>query len=177
MIRQITDAAGLDRMLTRLSHEIVERNDGAENLAVVGIRRRGVQVAERIVKKIGLAEGVKPDFGVLDVTLYRDDLLDGKSRSPSGTVIDFDVNGKVVVLCDDVLYTGRTVRAAISALLAVGRPSKIRFLTLVDRGHREFPFRSDYTGKNIPTSSAEKVCVRFMDTDGEEGIFLVGADG
>lgn len=177
-MKQILDEAALRRALKRLSHEIAERNDGLDGVVLIGIRTRGVVVAERIRRYIEETEGIKLPLGALDVTLYRDDILNCDAEV-KGTEIDFDIAGKTVVLCDDVLYTGRTVRAAISAVVALGRKmgraGRIQLLEVVDRGHRELPFRADFIGKNIPTSSAEKVFVRFRETDGCEGVYLCSA--
>ena len=154
------------------------KNDGLDGVALIGIRTRGVIVAERIRRYIEEAEGVSLPLGILDITLYRDDIL-SCDAVVKGTEIDFDITGKTIVLCDDVLYTGRTVRAAISALVSLsgkmGRAKKIQLLEVVDRGHRELPFRADFIGKNIPTALTEKVFVRFRETDGEDGVYL--ADG
>mgnify|MGYP001630168104 FL=1 len=174
-MKKILDAAALERALKRLSHEIEEKNDGLDHVALIGIRTRGVIVAERIRRYIAESEGVTLPMGILDITLYRDDIL-SCDAVVKGTRIDFETKGKTLVLCDDVLFTGRTVRAAISAVMTLcstmGRARKIQLLEVVDRGHRELPFRADFIGKNIPTSKKEKVFVRFMETDGEEGIFL-----
>ena len=174
-MKKILDAAALERALKRLSHEIEEKNDGLENVALIGIRTRGVIVAELIRRYIAESEGVTLPMGILDITLYRDDIL-SCDAVVKGTRIDFETKGKTLVLCDDVLFTGRTVRAAISAVMALcstmGRAKKIQLLEVVDRGHRELPFRADFIGKNIPTSKKEKVFVRFTETDGEEGVFL-----
>lgn len=174
-MKEIMNGGALERVLKRLSREIAEKNDGLENVALVGIRTRGVIVAERIQNFLAESEGVKLPLGILDITLYRDDIL-SCDAVVKGTQIDFDVESKTLVLCDDVLYTGRTVRAAISAIMALGRkmgrPGKIQLLEVADRGHRELPFRADYIGKNIPTSRGEKVLVRFRETDGEDGVFL-----
>lgn len=174
-MKQIMTQAELNRAIKRLAYEIVEKNDGLDDVVLIGIRTRGVCVAERIQSFLKQTEGVELPLGILDITLYRDDLLHCDAEV-KGTEIDFEIGGKSVVLCDDVLYSGRTVRAAISALNSysakMGRPSKIALLEIVDRGHRELPFRADYIGKNLPTSSKEKVDVRFMETDGEEGVFL-----
>lgn len=171
-MKLITDAQSLKRMFTRLAHEALENNAGAEGLAVIGIRTGGVYVANRIADEILKIEGARPDVGVLDVTLFRDDLINAVGVTPKGTVINFDINGKNIILCDDVLYTGRTVRAAVSAIMSMGRPQTVRLLAVVDRGHRELPFRADFIGKNIPTSRSEKVKVFFEEKDGKEGIYL-----
>ncbi|MBQ8406287.1 MAG: bifunctional pyr operon transcriptional regulator/uracil phosphoribosyltransferase PyrR [Clostridia bacterium] len=174
-MKEILDKNALDRVLKRLSREIVEKNEGLENVVLIGIRTRGVTVAKRIQQYIYETEGVKLPLGILDITLYRDDILSCDAEV-KGTEIDFDIQGKKIVLCDDVLYTGRTVRAAISALMSygsnMGRAERIFLLEIVDRGHRELPFRADFIGKNVPTAKSEKVYVRFEETDGEEGVFL-----
>lgn len=174
-MKEILSGDGLKRALKRLAYELAEKNDGLENVALIGIRTRGVIVAQRIRELIKENEGIELPLGVLDITLYRDDILSCDAEV-KGTEIDFDIQGKTLVLCDDVLYTGRTVRAAISALTSygskMGRAEKISLLEVVDRGHRELPFRADYIGKNLPTSATEKVFVKFMETDGEEGVYL-----
>ena len=172
---KIMDEAAIDRTLVRIAHEILEKNDGTDDLCLIGIRTRGVPLARRLAKNIEKIDGVQLPVGELDITLYRDDIL-SCDAVVKGTQIDFDIGGKTVVLCDDVLYTGRTVRAAISAVTALGgklgRAKRIRLLEVIDRGHRELPFRADYIGKNVPTSRKEKVFVRFKETDGEDGVFL-----
>ncbi len=174
-MKEILNAIALQKVLKRLSHEIAERNESLDDVVLIGIRTRGVEVAKRIQKYLEESEGVTLPLGILDVTLYRDDILTCDTEL-IGSEINFSLEGKTVVLCDDVLYTGRTVRAAISALFAhgskMGRVAKIQLLEVVDRGHRELPFRADFIGKNIPTSSKEKVFVRLPETDGEEGVFL-----
>ena len=174
-MKEILSGDGLKRVLKRLAYELAEKNDGLGNVALIGIRTRGVIVAQRIRELIKENEGLELPLGVLDITLYRDDILSCDAEV-KGTEIDFDIQGKTLVLCDDVLYTGRTVRAAISALTSygskMGRAGKISLLEVVDRGHRELPFRADYIGKNLPTSATEKVFVKFMETDGEEGVYL-----
>ena len=174
-MKEILSGEGLRRVLKRLAFEIEEKNDGTDNIALIGIRNRGVCVAERIAKCIEQNSGVKVPVGILDVTLYRDDILNCDSML-KGSQIDFEFEGKTLILCDDVLYTGRTVRAAISALISyglkLGRASKIMLLEVVDRGHRELPFRADFIGKNLPTSSQEKVFVKFQETDGVEGVYI-----
>ncbi len=170
---KIMDADAVSRALKRISHEIVERNPDFENLCIIGIRRRGVPLAERICDNICSIEGAKLPMGVLDITLYRDDLSQ-ISVDPvlNETALPFSVEGKKVVLVDDVLYTGRTVRAAIDALFSLGRPSSIQLAILVDRGHRELPVRGDYVGKNIPTSREERVSVKLEEIDGESGVYI-----
>jgi len=170
----IIDPQGLDRTLKRLAHEILEKNKGAANIVVVGIRTRGEFLARRIVRLIEEVEGIKPPLGSLDITLYRDDLL-GKLEQPrlQGTDIPFDISGKDVVLVDDVLYTGRTIRAALDELIDLGRPKSIQLAVLIDRGHRQVPIRADYVGKNVPTSSDESIRVHVSEVDGEDSVLLM----
>ncbi|MBQ1942200.1 MAG: bifunctional pyr operon transcriptional regulator/uracil phosphoribosyltransferase PyrR [Clostridia bacterium] len=169
----LMDEAAISRALVRVSHEILERNKGAENLALVGIHTRGIPMAKRLAANILRIEGKQLPVGALDITLYRDD-RNAADILPSAlaTEIDFPVEGKDIVLCDDVIFTGRTVRAAIEALLKLGRPKTIQLAVCVDRGHRELPIRADYVGKNVPTAHSESVEVRFLETDGEECIIL-----
>ena len=172
---EILSKDGLDRSLRRISHEILERNaTSLEDLALVGVLTRGVPLARRIAENIRRFEGLEVPVGSLDITLHRDDLGDD-AREPElrGSRLPFDVAGKTVVLVDDVLYTGRTSRAAMDALLEMGRPAAIRLAILVDRGHRELPIRADYVGKNVPTSRAETVRVKLVETDGEDGVITV----
>ena len=171
-MKEILDAAGLERALKRLSHEIAEKNDGLDGVALIGIRTRGVIVAERIRRYIEEAEGVSLPLGILDITLYRDDIL-SCDAVVKGTEIDFDITGKTIVLCDDVLYTGRTVRAALEALVDLGRPQIVQLAVIIDRGHRELPIRPDYIGKNLPTSHEERVCVRLREVDGEDNVAIL----
>ncbi|GJQ63211.1 MAG: bifunctional protein PyrR [Melioribacteraceae bacterium] len=171
---KIIDEAGLNRTITRLAHEILERNKGSENIVVVGVRTRGEFVAKRVLEKIKEIDGKEPPFGVLDSTLYRDDFRKRlKQPEISVTDITFDLNDKNIILVDDVLYTGRTVRAAMDALMDLGRPSTIQFCVLIDRGHRELPIRADFIGKNIPTSINEEVRVKMQEEDGEDAVYLV----
>ncbi|HAL57714.1 MAG TPA: bifunctional pyr operon transcriptional regulator/uracil phosphoribosyltransferase PyrR [Bacteroidetes bacterium] len=167
------DSAGFRRTVNRLAHEVVERNKGTENVAVVGIRTRGEFLAQRIAKKIEEIEGKAIQVGTLDITLYRDDLR-GRLDQPhlKSTEILFDVTGKVIVLVDDVLFTGRTIRAALNALTDLGRPALIELLVLIDRGHRELPIKADFVGKSIPTSLKEEIKVLMSETDGEDCVFL-----
>lgn len=169
---QIIDELGVKRALMRISHEIVE-NCGNDSLYIVGIKRRGVPLSEIIADNIEKIEGKKPLCGQLDIKFYRDD-LSNESETPTvrNCELEADVTGKTVVLVDDVLYTGRTVRAAIEAIFSLGRPSKIKLAILVDRGHRELPLRADFVGKNIPTSRNEIVNVRIPPFDSETGVFL-----
>jgi len=170
----LVDPEGIRRTLTRLAHEIIERNRGWENLAIVGMRTRGIYIAERLKKLIQQIEGGDVPLGVLDVTLYRDDFrLKFKQPQIQVTQIDFDVDEKNIILVDDVLYTGRTARAALDALMDLGRPARIQLAVLVDRGHRELPIKPDFVGKNVPTSIGEEVRVRMTEHDGEDAILLV----
>jgi pyrimidine operon attenuation protein/uracil phosphoribosyltransferase len=179
--RQVMDAVAIQRALVRISHEILERNKGSEELALIGIRSRGVHLAERIRTKIGEIEGgALPPFGVVDITLYRDDLDRGvQNPMVRGTDIRFPVDGRRILLVDDVLFTGRTIRAAMDALTELGRPRAIQLAVLVDRGHRELPIRADFVGKNLPTAEREDVRVRLRETDdvAEDTIELWGPDG
>jgi pyrimidine operon attenuation protein/uracil phosphoribosyltransferase len=168
------DALAIQRALTRIAHEILERNKGTEELALVGIRSRGVYLAERLRKNIKEIEGgTALPFGVVDITLYRDD-LDRGVQNPvvKGTDIPFGVDGRRILLVDDVLFTGRTVRAAMDALVDFGRPQSIQLAVLVDRGHRELPIRADYVGKNLPTSRREQVQVRLSEADGADEVLI-----
>ncbi len=170
----IMDEAGLDRTITRLAHEILERNKGAESIVIVGIRTRGEFIARRIASKIEDVEKVKLNIGSLDITLYRDDLL-GKLEQPQlkATEILFDLNDKNVILIDDVLYTGRTIRAALDELIDLGRPRTIQLAVLIDRGHRQLPIRADFVGKNVPTSSRESIRVHVKEVDKEDSVLLM----
>jgi pyrimidine operon attenuation protein/uracil phosphoribosyltransferase len=173
---KIIDEEGLSRTITRLAHEILERNKGSKNLILIGMRTRGEFIAERIKQKITEIEKAEPQYGVLDVTLYRDDFRTRlKQPEVSVTNITFDVNEKDVILIDDVLYTGRTVRAALDAIMDLGRPNTIQLCVFVDRGHRELPIKADFVGKNIPTSINEEVRVRLNEIDGEDAVYLVNA--
>lgn len=160
------------RMLTRLYHEILEKNPDTEQMVLLGIRTRGAVIAHRLQKILREKEGLEIPCGELDITLHRDDLALGCDAVYHGSVIDFPIEGKIVVLCDDVLYTGRTVRAALSAIQEQGRAKKVQLLVLIDRGHRELPFRADFTGKSVPTAQKERVVVHCKECDGEDGIFL-----
>lgn len=175
--RSVLDAAAIDRALTRMAHEILERNGGSSGLALVGIRSRGVPLARRIAAKVHEIEGVHVPFGIIDITLYRDD-LDTSPEQPEvhGTEIPFDVHDMTVVIVDDVLFTGRTVRAALDALVDFGRPRRVRLAVLVDRGHRELPIRPDHVGKNIPTSLEQSVRVRLQESDGRDEVVLIGGE-
>ncbi len=161
------------RAVSRISHEILERNRGAGNIALVGIRTRGVVLSQRLKEKIEEIENVTVDHGVLDITLYRDDLAAGIQKPElKKTDISFALEDKHIILCDDVLFTGRTIRAAIDALMDFGRPSSVQLAVLIDRGHRELPIRPDYVGKNIPTAKSKHVQVLFNEEDGEDKVII-----
>ncbi len=175
---KVMDFTALSRTLTRITHEILEKNKGGGNLVVVGIRNRGAYLAERLVKKIREIDKSDVPLGILDITLYRDDLTAIASQPiVHKTEIPFDINGKKVVLVDDVLYTGRTIRAALDALIDFGRPEEIQLAILIDRGHRELPIRADFVGKNIPTSPREIVEVRLKEVDGEDAVVIMEKEG
>jgi pyrimidine operon attenuation protein/uracil phosphoribosyltransferase len=170
---EIVEADGLRRIVTRIAHEIVERNKGIDDLVLVGIRRRGVPLATRIAEKIKEFEGRTPTLGSLDITLYRDDLSTVAHQPVVGsTEIPVDIAGKVVVLVDDVLYTGRTVRAAMDAIIDFGRPRAIQLAVVIDRGHRELPIRADYVGKNVPTSKKEVIGVKLLEIDEIDSVVI-----
>ena len=170
---RIMDGDGIRRVITRIAHEIIERNKGTDNLVLIGIRRRGVPLAGRLAEKIRDIEGSEVPVGMLDITLYRDDLTTlGHQPVVRQTEVGFSVDGKRVVLVDDVLFTGRTIRAALDAIIDLGRPQYIQLAALVDRGHRELPVRADYVGKNVPTSRREEVAVRFTETDGSDEVLM-----
>jgi len=166
------DADDIRRALTRIAHEIIEKNRGAEKLGIVGVWRKGAPLAERLAKIISQIEGVRVPVGVLDISLYRDDYM---TRQPKvgKTDIPFEVTGRTIVLVEEVIYTGRTVRSAMDALMDMGRPAAIQLAVLVDRGHRELPIRPDYVGKNLPTSRKEKVDVQLAEMQGEDRVFIV----
>ena len=166
---KIMDKEAVRRAISRMAHEILEKNKGSQALCLVGIRTRGVVLAQRLTDAIRGIEGVDIPVGILDITLYRDDLTTVDVQPiVRETQIGFDIQDKKVVLVDDVLFTGRTIRAALNALADFGRPSMIQLAVLIDRGHRELPIRADFVGKNIPTSRAQNVQVIFQDTDGQE---------
>ncbi|HKZ07638.1 MAG TPA: bifunctional pyr operon transcriptional regulator/uracil phosphoribosyltransferase PyrR [Methylomirabilota bacterium] len=170
---QVLDESALDRALTRIAHEIVEQAGGVDDVALVGIKTRGVTLGQRIAAKIAAIEGKKPAVGALDITLYRDDLrLKAEQPVVRGTEVPFPIKGRTVVLVDDVLFTGRTIRAALDALMDLGRPRVIRLAVLVDRGHRELPIRPDYIGKNLPTSRRETVAVLLREHDGMDRVVI-----
>ena len=170
---KIMDPDGIRRAITRIAHEIIEKNKGTEDLVLIGIRRRGVPLAERLQKRIAEFEGIEVPLGIVDITLYRDDLstIDVQPVVHE-TEVPFSIQGKIVVLVDDVLYTGRTARAALDATMDLGRPQKIQLAVLIDRGHRELPIRADYVGKNLPTSKREIVSVCLEEVDGTEEVLL-----
>ena len=169
----IMDADAMRRAIVRISHEIIERNKGVENVVLVGIRTRGVPIAKRLAAVIGKIENVQIPVGMLDITLYRDD-LSTLAYNPivHGTEIDFDLSGKIVILVDDVLYTGRTIRAALDAVMDMGRPQAIQLAVLIDRGHRELPIRADFAGKNVPTSRKEVVDVSLSEQDEADEVVI-----
>jgi len=169
---QVLDETALDRALTRIAHEILERNGGAKDLALVGLRTRGVTLARRLAAKLAAIDGTTVPVGTLDITLSRDDLDMRGAPVIRGTDIPFSIKGKTVVLVDDVLFTGRTIRAALDALIDLGRPGMIQLAILIDRGHRELPIRPDYIGKNLPTSKRETVAVRLREHDGEDRVVI-----
>ena len=169
----LMDSDSVERALMRIAHQITEKNHGTDGICLVGIRTRGVPIAEKLRKNLRIIDGVDLPVGELDITLYRDDLSAvGAQPVLNGTSIPFDVTGKKVVLVDDVIFTGRTVRAAIDAVFAHGRPACIQLAVLVDRGHRQLSLRPDYVGKNVPTALSELIEVRMPDPDGEQGVYL-----
>jgi len=173
----VMDADRIGRTLTRIAHEIVERNKGTDDLALVGIRTRGVPIARRIARTLREITGQEVPTGALDITLYRDDLMRhavGPQPLVRKTEIQFSIDNRKILLVDDVLYTGRTTRAALDALIDYGRPKAIQLIVLVDRGHRELPIKADYVGKNLPTSPEESVQVRLLEIDGEDEVVLEG---
>lgn len=170
---KVMDAAQIESALVRIAHEIVESNKSVDGLAIVGIRTRGALLADRLALKVEAITKRKIPVGALDITLYRDDLTDvAEQPVVHKTEIDFDIHDKVIILMDDVLYTGRTIRCALDALIDFGRPKSIQLAVLVDRGHRELPIRADYAGKNIPTSQKETVQVRVKETDGADEVVV-----
>ena len=171
--KQLLGADDIRRAVARLAHEIVERNSGVQDLVLVGLRTRGIPLAQRLQQRIVEFEREEIPLGELDVTLYRDDVHQRAPRTLSPTSIPVDIEDKTVILVDDVLYTGRTIRAALDALIDLGRPRAIQLVCLVDRGHRELPIRPDYVGKNVPTSRHEKVAVRLEEIDGVDEVLLM----
>ncbi len=171
----VMDADRMGRTLARIAHEIIERNRGVERLALVGVRTRGVPLARRLARQLREITGHDVPVGALDITLYRDDLMHhavGPQPLVRSTDIPFSIDGRVIVLVDDVLFTGRTVRAALDELIDFGRPQAIQLVVIVDRGHRELPIKADYVGKNVPTSRAEVVAVRLEETDGRDEVTI-----
>ncbi len=175
---KILDAEAIERAITRISHEIIERNRDKDNLVIIGIRNRGEYLAKRIVPMIDKITGRKPLLGILDITLYRDDLTEVAEQPVlKETNIDFDITGKKVVLVDDVLYTGRTIRCAMDQLVDFGRPAAIQLAVLIDRGHRELPIRADYVGKNVPTSANEVIEVKLKEVDKIDEVIICEKTG
>ncbi|HEY8489625.1 MAG TPA: bifunctional pyr operon transcriptional regulator/uracil phosphoribosyltransferase PyrR [Dehalococcoidia bacterium] len=175
--KTVLSAEDIRRAVVRIAHEIVERNRGADGLVLIGMRTRGVPLAERIAAAIAGFEGVEVPVGAIDIGLHRDDIAIRGVRLQSSSIPDPGVTGRRVVLVDDVLYTGRSVRAALDALIDYGRPERIQLAVLVDRGHRELPIRADFVGKNIPTSRDEEVQVHLQETDGRDEVCLVAPEG
>jgi len=180
----LLDAEAISRTLSRIAHELIERNADLEALALVGIHTRGVPLAERLRRLVAERSGVEVDLGAVDITFHRDDVLVRSGGAPlhaqpvvRGTTLDFPLEGRTVVLVDDVLFTGRTIRAAIDALLEYGRPARVQLAVLVDRGHRELPIRPDYVGKNLPTSLSERVHVQLLEVDQVDQVLLVPGEG
>lgn len=170
---EIMDESGINRAVTRIAHEIIEKNKGVEDLVLIGIQRRGVPLAKRIAQKIKEVECKVVPVGILDITLYRDDLsMLAEHPIINGTEINFSINKKKVILVDDVIYTGRTVRAAIDSIMDSGRPKMIQLAVLIDRGHRELPIRADYVGKNVPTSKIEVVNVKLLEIDNVNAVTI-----
>ncbi|MDD9147138.1 bifunctional pyr operon transcriptional regulator/uracil phosphoribosyltransferase PyrR [Sporolactobacillus sp. CQH2019] len=171
--KEIMDEKAIARALTRLAHEVIERNEGIASVVLIGIRTRGIYLADRLAERIAGIENSKVSVGELDITLYRDDLKQ-KTADPefSGSRIPVSIEGKTVILVDDVLYTGRTARAAMDALMDIGRPQRIQLAVLIDRGHRELPIRPDYIGKNVPTSKEEIIAVQLKEVDGADRVVI-----
>jgi pyrimidine operon attenuation protein/uracil phosphoribosyltransferase len=174
---KIIDEESFKRIIARISHEILEKNKGSRTLVLLGMRTRGEFIAKRILLKIKEIENIEIPFGILDVTLYRDDFRT-RLKQPEVSVsnITFDLNEKDIILVDDVLYTGRTVRSALDAIMDMGRPNTIQLVALIDRGHRELPIKADYVGKNIPTSVDEEIKVKMKEIDGEDSVYLVDVE-
>jgi len=168
----LMDDKAINRAITRIAHEIIENNKGVKDVVILGIKTRGVPLAKSIIKKIKAIENVDVPFGILDITFYRDDLNHKSIHPVVNNTLNFDVKNKTVILVDDVIFTGRTCRAALDAVMAAGRAKKIQFVALVDRGHRELPLSPDYVGKNVPTSKDEVVHVRVAETDGEDIVVI-----
>lgn len=175
-VTEILDGPSMNRALTRIAHEIIERNKGIDKCILVGIKTRGAFLAKRLAEKIEKIEGKPIRTGELDITLYRDDLstkFENEEAHVQDVDIDYVVKEQKIILVDDVLYTGRTVRAALDAVMDLGRPAQIQLAVLIDRGHRELPIRADYVGKNIPTASSERIVVRLEEVDGEDHVTLI----
>jgi len=171
---QLLSASEIERTIVRLAHEIVEKNNGADNLGLVGIKRRGVPLAQRLAKILARIEKVEVPVGTLDITLYRDDLSTvGHRPEVRQGAMEFDIQDKNIILVDDVLYTGRTIRAAMDALFDHGRPRRVQLAVLIDRGHRELPIEAGFVGRKVPTSNSEIIEVQFQETDGAEKVLLV----
>ncbi len=168
----ILNEKAMERATTRIANEIIEKNKGIEDIVLVGIKTRGYPFAERLAKKIEEIEGEKVPILSLDITLYRDDLTEIGENPVVNNKLDYDIKGKTIILIDDVIYTGRTVRAALDAIVDKGRPSRVQLVALVDRGHRELPIRADYVGKNVPTSKFENVKVNFREIDGIDQVII-----
>lgn len=169
----IMDEAAVGRAMARITHEIIERNRGAENICLLGVKSRGIPLAKRLADNIRRFEGVDVPLGELDITLHRDDLSAQDKQGLENTcLIPCDLRDKTVIIVDDVLYTGRTARAALEAVFANDRPSSVQLAVLVDRGHRELPIRPDYVGKNVPTAKTEKIAVAVRERDGEDGVYI-----
>ena len=176
--KQVLDEGGIERALARIAHEIIEHNQGVANLALIGIRARGDLLAGRLQQKLFEIEKKEIPLGILDITLYRDDLSEvGPKPEIHETNIEFNLKNKIVILVDDVLFTGRTIRAALDALVDLGRPKAIQLAVLIDRGHRELPIKADYVGKNVPTSLKEVVVIRLNETDGKDEAVISGGNG
>ena len=175
---KIMDREAMERALMRIAHEIVEKNKGTKDLAIVGIRNRGAYLAQKVAAYIEKIEKARVPVGILDITLYRDDLTTiAEQPQVHKTEIDFDISGKKIILVDDVFYTGRTIRSALDALIDFGRPRFIQLAVLIDRGHRELPIRADYIGKNVPTSLKETVQVRLKEVDGIDDVVILECNG
>lgn len=172
----IMDDAALGRAMARITHEIVERNKGTQGLCLLGVKRRGVPLAQMLADNIERFEGVRVPVGQLDITLHRDDLTEQQRQLGGECSIPCDIRDSTVVIVDDVLYTGRTARAAMEAVFAYGRPKAVRLAVLIDRGHRELPIRPDYVGKNVPTSQTEKIAVMLRPVDEENGVYILGEE-
>lgn len=175
---QIMDEATIKRTMARITHEVLERNQGVKDLCVLGVKRRGAPLASMLCENIRKFEGAEVPLGFLDVTMCRDDWSEEKKRAnATGSVVPFDLHEKSVVIVDDVLYTGRTAKAAIETVFSFGRPRDVQLVVLVDRGHRELPIRPDYVGKNVPTARSEAIAVRLQEIDGENAVYICDLSG